>query len=68
MILQGNQSHTAPASAQARCLSRATKFIMKAKSVEYIKIDDEFFKSSDEYREVSSEEFVKEVKIIAESL
>ena len=44
------------------------KLKMKAKSIEYLKIDDDFFTSSEEYREVSSEEFIKEVKIIAESL
>lgn len=41
---------------------------LKARSVEFLKIDDGFFNSSSEYREVTPEEFVEEIKIIAESL
>lgn len=44
------------------------KLKLKARNVEFIKIDDGFFNSSDEYREVTPEEFIQEIKVIAESL
>lgn len=44
------------------------KLRLKAKHVEFTPISDEIFISSDEYREVSPEEFIDELKVIAESL
>lgn len=44
------------------------KLRLKARSLEFMKIDKEIFNSSDEYRQVSPEEFVDEVRVIAESL
>ena len=44
------------------------KLRLKARSLEFMKLDKDVFSSSDEYREVSPEEFVDEVKVIAESL
>ena len=44
------------------------KLRLTARSVEFTKIDKSVFISSDEYREISPEEFVDELKVIAESL
>ncbi len=44
------------------------KLRLRAKSLEFMAIENSVFESSDEYREVSPEEFVDEVKVIAESL
>jgi hypothetical protein len=44
------------------------KLKLRAKKLEFVKVDDAIFKSSDEYREIDSEEFINELKIIAESL
>lgn len=44
------------------------KLRMRAKRLEFTSIDKDVFISSDEYREVSPEEFIDELKIIAESL
>ncbi len=44
------------------------KLRLKVKSIEFMKIDDDIFESSDEYRVVTPEEFIDELKIIAESL
>jgi hypothetical protein len=44
------------------------KLRLKARSIEFMKVDKDIFISSDEYRQVSPEEFVDEVKVIAESL
>lgn len=41
---------------------------LKAKHLEFINVKEDVFVSSDEYREVSPEEFVEELRIIAESL
>lgn len=44
------------------------KLRMKAKHLEFTDIDNDTFKSSEEYREVTPEEFIEELKVIAESL
>lgn len=44
------------------------KLRLKVKSIEFMKIDNKFFEPSEEYRDVSPEEFIDELKIIAESL
>lgn len=41
---------------------------LKAKRLDLMDVEDEIFLSSDEYREVSPEEFVDELRVIAESL
>jgi hypothetical protein len=41
---------------------------LRAKHLEFLKISDDVFVSSDEYREISPEEFVEELRVIAESL
>lgn len=41
---------------------------LKAKHIEFTPISDDVFISSDEYREVSPEEFMDELRIIAESI
>ena len=44
------------------------KLRLKVKSIDFMKIDDKYFLPSEEYRDVTPEEFVDELKVIAESL
>ena len=44
------------------------KLRLKAKHLEFTDIDNDTFESSDEYRVVSPEEFMEELRVIAESL